>query len=70
MAVTIRSVEISIRREEPFFNASYIPARPMFAVLDEEKLANAIGMRDGKSASDFLKQLRDHQITFWRTDAF
>jgi predicted acetyltransferase len=68
--------KISLQREEPFFNASYIPARHaqdtrmMWAVLNEDKLADILAIREPEGTNNFMKQLRDFQITFWRTDVF
>ncbi|MFQ6112456.1 MAG: GNAT family N-acetyltransferase [bacterium] len=69
------TAKITLRRDEPFFNASYISAhytqdtRMMWSVLNEEKLADILGSEpDG--VNNFMKQLRDFQTTFWRTDVF
>ncbi|MFQ5708695.1 MAG: GNAT family N-acetyltransferase [bacterium] len=70
------TAKISLRREEPFFNAAYIPARQaqdtrmMWAVLDERKLQENLDMNSAEEVQHYLKQLRDFQITFWYTDAF
>lgn len=70
------TAKICLRREEPFFNAAYIPARQKqdtrmkWAVLDEKKLAEILEISELGGVDAFLKQLRDFQITFWYTDAF
>lgn len=70
------TAKISLRREEPFFNASYIPARHkqdmrmMWAVLNEAKLADSLNIQEPGGAKNFIKQLRDFQTTFWHTDMF
>lgn len=70
------TVKLNIRREEPFFNAAYIPARQktdarmMWKILDEEKLASQLNFKNTDELSEFIKRLRDFQITFWRSDAF
>ncbi len=69
------TAKISLRREEPFFNASYVPARQkqdtrlMWSVLNEAKLADTLGI-ETSAVQSFIKQLRDFQITFWFADAF
>jgi predicted acetyltransferase len=69
------TAKISLRREEPFFNASYVPARQkhdtrlMWSVLNESKLADMLGI-EPSGVQTFIKQLRDFQITFWFADAF
>jgi predicted acetyltransferase len=70
------SAKISLRRDEPFFNASYIPAkhkqdsRMMWAVLNQQKLAENLGFQAPDEVEKFMKDLRDFQTTFWRTDVF
>ena len=70
------TAKIRLRREEPFFNASYIPARHaqdlrmMWAVLNEGKLAKILNIQDSDGVKNFIKNLRDFQTTFWHTDEF
>lgn len=70
------TARISLRRDEPFFNACYIPARQkqdtriMWCVLDPEKMMKITGTESPPHLESELRQLRNFQITFWLADAF
>ncbi|RMF64771.1 MAG: GNAT family N-acetyltransferase [Calditrichaeota bacterium] len=70
------TARISLRREEPFFNAAYIPARQrqdtrmMWAVLNPDRIAQFLGFPGPQEVMKFIQQLRDFQTTFWLEDTF